>query len=763
MNTAGTGAAAIALTSTGGVTIIADSATSAVIKGDHESGTAVHADANQAAASRVLIDAGTLDVDSTAAITLDAGAASNFTTTGALTLNGASCVNIQGNAAEIDITTTGALDINAAATTIDSSAGVDITAANASSFKTTSGGLDIIGADGQTKIVNTDGKVLLNANSGVYILGNAAEIDITTSALLDINAATIDIDASSAFTLDATTIDVVGSDNTSLTANGEAKNLTLAAVGGGSQVLAVNSAGTGTNAIDINATAGGIDIDAEGAISIDSNAGVAISAATASSLTTSAGALTLTGAAASTWSTGAGALTLDGAGGVNINCNTSEKMRITTTGNVGIGTDTPTSYYATGNEVSTIYNNYSANDRILKIHNSDELGLSRLVLSGGNHHTTSIFGQHTGSGATVLGFQTTAGGAAGTTGMTVVERMRIDNLGNVGIGRTDPKARLHVYDDSTKSEIYLGEINQTNKAGFLKYLQGGGDGGTDGKLLFGNWGDNLDTDGEGLVILKGGNVGIGTSTPSATLEVNGNSIMTGALTVNATSLNEKISITNTANGDGDAIALTSTAGGINLTADSATSAVVIKGDHTNGTAIHIDGDADANSIVDIDAGKLDIDCLASIDMNCPFHGGEIKLNTLNAGYTQQGTTNGGSIGITAKTGVTVSTGGAGSTGSKLAFSNSTGNGDNSIELTSTSGGITLTGTNAYTMETDGDIITQYQNNKTASIKNAADNVKIVLDDSTDSSETITLTISTGTGNNAIGLTSALRRCYSNRC
>ena len=59
------------------------------------------------------------------------------------------------------------------------------------------------------------------------------------------------------------------------------------------------------------------------------------------------------------------------------------------------------------------------------------------------------------------------------------------------------------------------------------------------------------------------------------------------------------------------------------------------------------------------------------------------------------------------------------------------------------------------METDGDVITQFQNNKSATIKNAADNVKIVLDDSTDSSETITLTNSTGTGATAIALTSTL--------
>ena len=39
--------------------------------------------------------------------------------------------------------------------------------------------------------------------------------------------------------------------------------------GGSTQVLSVNSAGTGANAIDINATAGGIDIDANSGFTLD--------------------------------------------------------------------------------------------------------------------------------------------------------------------------------------------------------------------------------------------------------------------------------------------------------------------------------------------------------------------------------------------------------------------------------------------------------------------------------------------------------------
>ena len=59
------------------------------------------------------------------------------------------------------------------------------------------------------------------------------------------------------------------------------------------------------------------------------------------------------------------------------------------------------------------------------------------------------------------------------------------------------------------------------------------------------------------------------------------------------------------------------------------------------------------------------------------------------------------------------------------------------------------------MNTDGSVVSQYQNNKTHTIKNENDSVKLVFDDTTNSSETITMTNSTGVGNESIALTSSL--------
>merc|ERR1711934_663142 len=84
-------------------------------------------------------------------------------------------------------------------------------------------------------------------------------------------------------------------------------------------------------------------------------------------------------------------------------------------------------------------------------------------------------------------------------------------------------------------------------------------------------------------------------------------------------------------------------------------------------------------------------------------------------------------------------------------------GNDAIELKATVGGIKLDGNNntLFQMNTDGSVVSQYQNNKTHTIKNENDSVKLVFDDTTNSSETITMTNSTGVGNESIALTSTL--------
>ena len=77
---------------------------------------------------------------------------------------------------------------------------------------------------------------------------------------------------------------------------------------------------------------------------------------------------------------------------------------------------------------------------------------------------------------------------------------------------------------------------------------------------------------------------------------------------------------------GAASNFSTTAGDLTLEAGAANAKVVIKGDHTGGTAVHIDANENAASVVDIDAGILDIDAGGSIDMDSA---GAIAIGTVN--------------------------------------------------------------------------------------------------------------------------------------
>ena len=113
---------------------------------------------------------------------------------------------------------------------------------------------------------------------------------------------------------------------------------------------------------------------------------------------------------------------------------------------------------------------------------------------------------------TNIRFSTTANGTN-----TVVERMRIDQNGNVGIGTTAPVYKLDV-DNSFR-------IKTTSLNSRIE-MRGGSDGTNSSSIYLYNPSNQLNTvlsDGtyNSYFNVFGGNVGIGTTTPSAKLEING--------------------------------------------------------------------------------------------------------------------------------------------------------------------------------------------------------------------------------------------------
>ena len=110
------GAASNFSTSVGDLTVEAGANNAkVVIKGDHESGTAVHIDGNAADASIVDIDAGTLDIDASAVISIDTSNTTTGITIGTANANVPVTIGTANSLTRIN----GDLDVDGTLTTID--------------------------------------------------------------------------------------------------------------------------------------------------------------------------------------------------------------------------------------------------------------------------------------------------------------------------------------------------------------------------------------------------------------------------------------------------------------------------------------------------------------------------------------------------------------------------------------------------------------------------------------------------------------------
>ena len=235
---------------------------------------------------------------------------------------------------DIHLTDAGSVATDAGALTIDGAGGINIGTTSDQAIDVDSSTFDL---DASSTIHLSGSSVTLDG-SGVSIEGNASEVDITTTGTVDINSAAFDLDASGAITIDGTSTIGIGS-----TAAAGAINIGTNAT---AREVTIGS-NTGVGGITMVTGTGGIDVDAQGDITIDAGTTSAISldASAASNFTTSAGALTLTSAAAATWSTSAGALVIDGAGGLTLDSDGTDA--------VNLGTEAVAKTITIGNAAST--------------------------------------------------------------------------------------------------------------------------------------------------------------------------------------------------------------------------------------------------------------------------------------------------------------------------------------------------------------------------------------------------------------------------
>ena len=193
------------------------------------------------------------------------------------------------------------------------------------------------------------------------------------------------------------------------------------------------------------------------------------------------------------------------------NGGTTERMRITSSGNVGIGTSSP--------EVKFHIENGSDNASIVRIEGADST--SEYLGFGVNSGLAVIQAGGIGSTSTGIQFNTSNAG-------TESEAMRITSSGNVGIGTSNPARELHISDSGTPS-IRIQDTGGTNQyaemlvSGSAIILQARNDT-SDGNIVFRGLGGGTAT--EHMRISSAGNVGIGTTSPSTNLQIKANDNLT---------------------------------------------------------------------------------------------------------------------------------------------------------------------------------------------------------------------------------------------
>lgn len=233
------------------------------------------------------IDAGTtgIAIDTTGGLSLDSQGTTNLTTTGAFDLTVSSTAGstiISGGEAAVDAVrivssnAAGGVDIDSGTggITVDSTAGFSIDSVAASNITLT-------GTDDLT-INNTAGSLVLRSTEAAVDAVRIHANNATGGVDIDSGSGGITVDSQGTVSIDA----VGAASNFTLSSNGAAQDLTIAVTGSSDSSVIISSSGTSsTDAIIVNASAGGIDMDATGQINIDTTDtvnGVFIATTTAS-------------------------------------------------------------------------------------------------------------------------------------------------------------------------------------------------------------------------------------------------------------------------------------------------------------------------------------------------------------------------------------------------------------------------------------------------------------------------------------------------
>ncbi len=178
------------------------------------------------------------------------------------------------------------------------------------------------------------------------------------------------------------------------------------------------------------------------------------------------------------------------------------RLTVKNDGNIGIGEGNPSRLLHVNGSTIDVISAFESTDSGTQIALTDNSGSLRLGTLSNGAFALSV-----------------GGDASSTTGANVVEAIRVNSVGEVGIGTTSPGAKLHLngtggfdsgYIISNSHDQVNGYFNyDTNNSPYLITYAGTGAAEVE-----------LQSDGD-VILAQAGNVGIGTAAPGNKLEVNG--------------------------------------------------------------------------------------------------------------------------------------------------------------------------------------------------------------------------------------------------
>lgn len=170
-----------------------------------------------------------------------------------------------------------------------------------------------------------------------------------------------------------------------------------------------------------------------------------------------------------------------------------ERMRISSSGHVGIGTEAPSRAL----DLRGVLKLSSVNN----VGTEADIWMSQAgVIASESTLYINADATNDGNGDIIFG--------TGTETSASIKHMTIKNSGNIGIGTNVPKAKLHI-DTISEPNILVSSGSQDLATPDGEHMQ------------FGHWDSVLATFTDRMIIHSTGNVGIGTITPNAKLEVQG--------------------------------------------------------------------------------------------------------------------------------------------------------------------------------------------------------------------------------------------------